>query len=150
MGADLLPTTGLRERLAQVVDLAESAEQLARDTGLSSRVIGKYKSGESLPGLGALAAISAATGVSIDWIATGEGPMLRAQGGEEESDIPLDGEIYMQVTEAVLRVVENYDRPPRADVLIELIRLIHDEVKEGEMRQEEIKKNVVRILKIAS
>ncbi len=76
--------------------------------------------------------------------------MLRAQGGEEESDIPLDGEIYMQVTEAVLRVVENYDRPPRADVLIELIRLIHDEVKEGEMRQEEIKKNVVRILKIAS
>ncbi len=75
--------------------------------------------------------------------------MLRPQGGEG-TEIPLDGELYMQVTESVLRAVENYPRMPRADTLLELIRLIHDEVKEGEMRQEEIKKNVVRILKIAS
>lgn len=103
----------------------------------------------SIIGSDHLRAVASSTGVSIDWLLTGEGPMMRGEV-RDETEIPLDGEIYMQVTEAVLTAIEDYDRPPRAHLLLELIRLIHDEIKDGEMKQDEIKKNVVRILKIAS
>ncbi len=96
-----------------------------------------------------LKSVARATGVSIDWLLTGEGPMMRGET-RDENEIPLDGEIYMQVTEEVLTALEGRPRPAPAKLVLELIRLIHDEIKEGEMRQDEIKKNVVRILKIAS
>lgn len=128
----------------------DTQEEFAAKIGVHKNTLSRWERGEQEPGRRELLSIlKARQEINPAWLLTGEGPMMRAQD-RDETEIPLDGEIYMQVTESVLRAVETYPRMPRADTLLGLIRLIHDEVKEGEMRQEEIKKNVVRILKIAS
>lgn len=62
-------------RLRKVVDLVGSAEKLAKAAGISSRVIGKYLNGESLPGLANLVCMARAAGVRVEWLAVGDGPM---------------------------------------------------------------------------
>lgn len=88
MPQEVLPENSFKDRLAEIVKEAGSAERLARAAGVSGRVIGKYSSGETLPGLDNLLKIAAAAKVSVEWLATGEGPMRRdeAMGGIREAD----------------------------------------------------------------
>ena len=66
---------GFCERMNVLIDLAGGPAELARKSGLSRRVIDKYKSGESDPSRSRLVALATATGVSLGWLATGNGPM---------------------------------------------------------------------------
>jgi transcriptional regulator with XRE-family HTH domain len=125
-------------------------EELAKALGVSTMTVGRWERGERVPGLEHLEKIlERFPEINPSWLVAGEGPMLRGSGGEFP-EYPLDGELFAQVTEAVLEEVENYARPPRAKTLMQLIRLIHDEIREGEMEEQEVKKNVKRFLKIAS
>ncbi|RJP17215.1 MAG: helix-turn-helix transcriptional regulator [Deltaproteobacteria bacterium] len=66
-------------RMKEVVEMVGSAEKLAKLSGISSRGIGKYLAGETDPSRVRLVAIARATGVSIKWLATGEGPKTSAE-----------------------------------------------------------------------
>lgn len=59
-------------RIEQVVRLAGSVAELARKAGLSERVISKYRAGESDPSRRRLLALAEASGVSVEWLATGK------------------------------------------------------------------------------
>ncbi|WP_421707958.1 LexA family transcriptional regulator [Algihabitans sp.] len=59
-------------RIEQVIRLAGSVAELARKSGLSERVISKYRSGESDPSRRRLLALAEASGVSVEWLATGK------------------------------------------------------------------------------
>ena len=61
------------ERIRTIVSLAGGIEKLARSAGMTSRVIGKYLAGESEPNRTRLVSLARAAGVSIAWLATGEG-----------------------------------------------------------------------------
>ncbi len=127
-----------------------SQEDFARKIGVHKNTIGRWERGDQFPGQDDLERMFALfPEVNPLWLVAGEGPMLRGSGGEFP-EYPLDGELFAQVTEAVLEEVENYARPPKAKTLMQLIRLIHDEIREGEMEEQEVKKNVKRFLKIAS
>lgn len=58
-----------------LIDQVGSAEKLARLSGMSSRVIGKYLSGDTDPSRERLIALARAAGVTVEWLATGEGMM---------------------------------------------------------------------------
>ena len=75
MGKEVLPEQLFKDRLKKLVDEIGSAEKLAKRTGMSSRIIGKYLSGDSLPGLDKLVALADAAEVNLQWLATGGGPM---------------------------------------------------------------------------
>jgi transcriptional regulator with XRE-family HTH domain len=64
-------------RLNEVIG-EEQHRAFARRINISEGVLRAYLSGKSLPGMAALAAISEATGVTIDWLATGRLPKFRA------------------------------------------------------------------------
>lgn len=66
------------ERMNVLIDVVGGPAELARKSGLSRRVIDKYKSGESDPSRSRLVALAAAAGVSLRWLATGDGPMKDA------------------------------------------------------------------------
>jgi phage repressor protein C with HTH and peptisase S24 domain len=64
-----------RERMDICAKLAGNATVLADRSGISRRAIGTYLSGASDPTRARLISISRACGVSLDWLATGKGPM---------------------------------------------------------------------------
>jgi phage repressor protein C with HTH and peptisase S24 domain len=65
-----------KERL-KVAMAGESGYSFAKKCGIAESLIRKYLAGESLPGLDKLITIAAASDVSVEWLATGEGPMKR-------------------------------------------------------------------------
>ena len=64
------------ERMGIVIELAGGPAELSQKSSLSRSVIHKYGSGGSDPSRLRLVAIAKAAGVSVEWLATGEGPML--------------------------------------------------------------------------
>lgn len=78
------------ERVARVVELAGGASELARRTGISRRMIGKYGQGAE-PSRESLVQMARAAGVSLVWLATGEGPeVVESAGGREEPGADWD------------------------------------------------------------
>lgn len=65
------------ERIKKIIEIAGNADKLARMSGMSPRVIGKYLAGDSDPSREKLVALANATNVNISWLANGEGPMIK-------------------------------------------------------------------------
>lgn len=64
------------QRMAYVARLAGNATLLAKRTGISRRAIGTYLSGDSDPTRERLVNIAGVAGVSVEWLATGNGPIF--------------------------------------------------------------------------
>ena len=62
-----------KQRMSIVAKLAGNATELSRKTGISRRAIGTYLSGCSDPTRERLIAIANASGVTVEWLATGLG-----------------------------------------------------------------------------
>lgn len=94
---------------------------LSRETGLSETVIRAYRKGSD-PSRRALVAISSATGASIEWLATGVGPM-RPSG--QESSVP-----HKHLLKSAIRICEQglkeADLELEADKKAEVIWLIYE------------------------
>lgn len=67
------PEELFQNRMLRAIKMAGGPSELARKSGLSRRVIDKYKSGESDPSRERLVEIARCAGVSIAWLAAGEG-----------------------------------------------------------------------------
>lgn len=63
------------ERIKKIISLVGSAEKLAHNSGMSSRAIGQYLSGNTDPTRKKLISLAEAADVNIEWLATGNGPM---------------------------------------------------------------------------
>lgn len=64
-----------QSRMNILISQAGGPSSLAQKSGLSRRVIDKYRSGESDPSRTRLVALARAGGVTIEWLATGNGSM---------------------------------------------------------------------------
>ena len=64
-----------KARMKHLADLMGGPERLAEAAGLSRRVIDKYRLGESEPSRERLVKLAAAGGISLTWLATGQGAM---------------------------------------------------------------------------
>jgi transcriptional regulator with XRE-family HTH domain len=86
-----------------LADLVGGPAQLARKSNLSRRVIDKYRTGASDPSRARLIALAAAGGVSILWLATGEGPMRPSATPDKAALLKheLDQELLFLVIDAV-------------------------------------------------
>src|SRR5208282_1911807 len=73
----LPPHSGFSVRLRKLATFVGGPKQLSERSGLSRAVIGKYLSGKSDPSRERLVKLADAAGISIRWLATGEGEMSR-------------------------------------------------------------------------
>lgn len=71
------------ERLSSLIG-KDSIRGFARKCFISEGALRSYLSGNSEPGMTALISIAKATGVNIEWLATGKGPM---RSGNPEKDM---------------------------------------------------------------
>lgn len=76
--------------------------QCAELTGISESSIGRYASGNVTPPYGALVKISRGCGVSLEWLATGEGAMISAgPSGPSGADVSPSVEEILQAIGAI-------------------------------------------------
>ncbi|MBH3449178.1 helix-turn-helix transcriptional regulator [Pseudomonas putida] len=73
-----LADTGIETRIAAVANLYETRKQAALTAGVAMSSLSRWIAGEGMPAFDSLAALAAARGVSLDWIATGKGEMCLA------------------------------------------------------------------------
>lgn len=69
-------TGNLPSRIRICAGLAGNGEILAKEAAINRRTLETYISGQAEPKISKIVAIAKAVGVSIDWLATGEGEML--------------------------------------------------------------------------
>jgi DNA-binding phage protein len=152
-------------RLRKVVDLVGSAEKLARAAGISSRVIGKYLNGESLPGLASLVSMARAGGVRVEWLAAGDGPMKNFEaaeridhGGRVRDDMAGYLDVGNDTLEELSRLlkIKTGDRRSEisADKLILLMKLLYrfysrNFIESAEFRAETLEKNIESLVNLA-
>ena len=67
---------GFADRLADCAKAFGGKDKLAESSGTPRRTFGDYLAGKTPPKLDRILAISRASGYSIHWLATGEGPKL--------------------------------------------------------------------------
>jgi transcriptional regulator with XRE-family HTH domain len=152
-------------RLRKVVDLVGSAEKLARAAGVSSRVIGKYLSGESLPGLANLVSMARAGDVRVEWLAVGDGPMNNFKaadrvdhGGRVGDELAGYLDVGNDTLEEISRLlkIKMGDRRSEisADKLILLMKTLYrfysrNFIERAEFRAETLEKNVESLVNLA-
>ena len=100
---------GFSVRLQMLIGDGETQQGFALKIGTSLSNLKKWLSGEGMPRLDNAIAISDATGASIHWLATGEGPPQRAALREVEglSTTPaIDETVMVTVVSAVYAAME--------------------------------------------
>ena len=79
-----IPIDGMQERISSVIEEAGSRTRAAEVSGVSADMLAKYMSGVSRPRFEAIARLCVESGVSLDWVATGEGPRYRQEIDEKD------------------------------------------------------------------
>jgi len=120
---------GLSARLRRCVELVGSGNELARRAGLSRGVLERYLTGRNEVKAQRLVTIAQAAGVSVEWLATGDGAMI----SEETQPAPALGSTvdpaWMKVVSKTVRAAheaEGVSLPVEA--LIEETAAAHNEL----------------------
>lgn len=106
----------------------------------------------TVPSYPHLRTIAEKTGVSLHWLLTGEGPKFLNDicGSSLASDISLDKQILFEIIVKLEGIFRHISKPWSPEDKAKLIILLHDEMVEGDMKADEIEKNVLRLIKLAS
>lgn len=139
----------ITERLKAVRSfLGKTQKEMAAALGVSLGSLQAYEAGSSYPG-GRVFEELARLGVNTNWVLLEDGEMIR--GHEQiESKLPVDKQVLWDVIVKVESIFSRLSKPWPPEKKAELILLLHDEIMEGEMKSEEVEKNVLRIVKLAS
>ncbi len=86
----------------------DSVSGFASKCGLRNESIRQYLSG-SIPGMDKVIAIAEATGVSIEWLATGKAPMRAGEHSAAPDDAAksVDAELMARLTDGISRVYKD-------------------------------------------
>jgi transcriptional regulator with XRE-family HTH domain len=98
----------MSSRIRECAALVGSGDKLARATSMSRRTLENYFIGSSEPSVSKIAAISDVSGVSLEWLIRGEGPMMRdnllagtGDGGEAQTGLAHSAmAVYVTLFEA--------------------------------------------------
>jgi len=97
-----------KERLQLIISREKSRSAFAKKCGVAESLLRNYLGGTSLPGMDKLIAMTEAAGVSIDWLATGEGPMRRDQ--VERAPEPYSEERIGWDPELMTEIIQKFEK----------------------------------------
>ena len=112
----------------------ESVRSFGRKTGISETQLRKYLSGKSKPGLDNLVSISKVTGVSIEWLATGE--------RTEQKDEITDYQPSMQA-QKIMELIDTLEPDYRREILLRIEALYQADRNAKELK--ELKAEVAKL-----
>jgi len=99
----------------------ESVASFARRCGFSEGLIRAYLKGEKQPGMERLVKIADASGVTVDWLATGRGPRTRKDAINQADTHALDALSghHARRWAKLIELVETAPTPEDAEALID-------------------------------
>jgi transcriptional regulator with XRE-family HTH domain len=141
---------GLGARIRQLLDLYPDRRAAAEVAGKSVDMLTSYMRGRVAPSFDALSRLADAKGVSLDWLASGEGAMLISDREyAAEAVYPQGGitpELIREVALFWIMVNEVLDqpRPPSqlADSIADQCRLMHGEGADVTFFVNQLKENI--------
>lgn len=130
--------SGFGDRIREAMG-DESAYSFAQRAGVSASLIRNYLEG-TMPGADKLYAIAKAAGVTMEWLAAGEGPMRRGEGAPPsyagDGSLPGYPEVSALMVLEVLEAIGTYIKENHLSVPPEkmglLVRLLCEEIAERE------------------
>lgn len=136
----------LGTRLGSVIADAGGVTRASVIVGVKPESVAKWRDGKARAPFSALAALSAVTGISLDWIATGVGPKRH----DEAKAMGWDAELMRECIKLVVDLLEELDREADGDTMADLVfKLYGLELERKQQGQRLGAAEVVRILKRA-
>lgn len=115
------------ERISLAIKRAGGAKKLADMTGMSTSVLRSWRAEKSDPSRTSLIKVARAAGVSVEWLATGEGDPdqgAAAPTGLGAPDISLDA--LEEVVEKVLALLDQRRPDLSAKARARIVRLVYE------------------------
>ncbi|EID4586480.1 helix-turn-helix transcriptional regulator [Salmonella enterica] len=113
----------LEDRLKQAMNHKfMTIREFSEATNIPYPSLREYLSGKKRPGFDALASIVAATGVSADWLLTGEGSHFRADAPSTEPDDKLLTQIIEGVELLLVKMRKTIPAEKKARIIVMLYR----------------------------
>lgn len=106
--------------------LGLTQEEFSIRTGLHIGVVRKYENGVNVPGGEALVAIGK-TGVNLNWLLLGEGPMC--------SEPPQPDEAYLKRLDAVRGLLDGLEEGKRGTVLDEIFSRVQEAKRVADLEE---------------
>ena len=75
-GDAIAPTSSFASRVRQVIKMSGSVSEIARRCGFSEGVVRSWRDGNTDPSRGRCVTMAKTLGLSLVWLAAGEGPMM--------------------------------------------------------------------------
>ncbi len=135
------------ERLKSLIG-EESILSFARKVGISEGAIRKYLNAISEPSRINLIKIAQKTGVSVEWLATGQGPSSPSEQKPPSNPNGLDKAIVREVVEETESLLREYGIELEPSKKAELIVLLSEEVQEEKSKIPRDK--ILRLIKLAA
>ena len=133
------------ERLRQALN-GKTPYSLERETGIAQSLIRKYLSGQSVPGTDKLVALAIAAGVSVTWLATGEGEATTEALSHQELGREMDLSSLEEVTRKVLQLLDERRPDLSSKARARIVRLVYEfYLRQGEPMDEASLNNVIEL-----
>jgi len=93
---------GLEARIRRCVEMVGSGHSLSQKAGIPRSTLETYLTGKAEPKISRLVAIAQVAGVSVSWLATGEGPEIGP--GRQDDKITIDGDLVALIVGGISAV----------------------------------------------
>lgn len=106
----------------------------SESTGIHVAQIKKYELGTSLPS-GEIMAKIADTGVNLNWLIAGQGPMILSQNQESQSPLPPTLSEFEDRFKAIFNLLQGMDEEKRSSTVNELFGRVQELQRVDEMEK---------------
>lgn len=121
-----LKVDAFADRLKVAIKMAGGSTSMSEKAGVSTSVLSKWRRGESEPTLTSLAKMAEAAGVSVAWLAAGEGAPdgsgAHARLGRPDADL----DTLEEITRKVLALLEQRRPDLSSKARARIVRLVYE------------------------
>jgi transcriptional regulator with XRE-family HTH domain len=135
------------ERVEIAIEMAGGTTKMAEMAGVSTSVLSKWRRGESDPSRSRLVKMARAAGVSVEWLATGEGgPDQGATAPTELGKPDIDLDTLEEVAVKVLALLEQRRPDLSTKARARIVRLVYEfYIKQEKPMDEASLNNVIEL-----
>lgn len=137
--------SGLGGRIKKLADFLGGKKEMARLASVSEVQIYRYINEENLPNVNIVVILARAAGVSIEWLATGVGPMAQAavrepklDAGKAKALAKVDVILLTGILKRIDRAIEeeglSFDTDTRASIAARLYNDVYDAMADTDTR----------------
>jgi transcriptional regulator with XRE-family HTH domain len=126
----IIEMSEIGERIREAASRCDTVEKMAELAGIPRRTLYNYLKGPREPKAAQLAAISRVTGVTLEWLITGEGEMLDDMSKAPAPTATVDPELMERLHDLIASIFHDVgQKPPQRRITREVANLYNELAK---------------------